>query len=78
MYEFLCGGVPYGEDLEDPFEINEVILKSRALKYPHCENKLAISLIETLLSKLPVRRLKGSYSNLKSHEFFKGFNFVSI
>lgn len=21
MYEFLCGGVPYGEELDDPFDI---------------------------------------------------------
>lgn len=29
MYEFMCGGVPYGEDLDDPYDIAEEILKSR-------------------------------------------------
>ena len=29
-----------------------------------------------LLSKVPVNRLKGSYSNLKSHGFFIGFDWV--
>jgi cGMP-dependent protein kinase len=39
VYEFFCGGVPYGEELDDPFQIHEVILKSRGLKFPHLENK---------------------------------------
>ncbi|MFO0131063.1 MAG: hypothetical protein ACK52J_00200 [bacterium] len=51
-------------------------MKSRGLKFPHCDNKVAINLIELLLSKVPVNRLKGSYSNLKSHGFFIGFDWV--
>ena len=35
MYEFMCGAVPYGEDLDDPYEIHEIILKTRKLKYPY-------------------------------------------
>ena len=70
MYEFLCGGLPYGEDLDDPYEINDVILKSRGLNYPHCDNKAAINLMEILLSKTPVNRLTGSYAKLKNNEFF--------
>lgn len=48
------------------------------MKFPHCDNKVAINLIELLLSKVPVNRLKGSYSNLKSHGFFIGFDWNDL
>lgn len=28
LYEFMCGGVPYAEDADDPYEIYEAINKS--------------------------------------------------
>jgi cGMP-dependent protein kinase 1 len=34
LYEFVCGGLPYGEDLDDPYEIYEEIIKKPAIKYP--------------------------------------------
>ena len=78
MFEFFCGGVPYGEDLDDPFEIHETILRSRILKFPHLEDTNTKSFIEILLSKVPVNRLSGSYSNLKTHPLFEGFQWVII
>lgn len=33
MFEFMCGGVPYAEDAEDPYEIYEDIMKT-SLKFP--------------------------------------------
>jgi cGMP-dependent protein kinase len=33
VYEFLCGGVPFGDDLEEPYEIYERILTGE-LTYP--------------------------------------------
>ena len=31
--------MPFGEELDDPFEIHEVILRSRNLKYPHLNDQ---------------------------------------
>ena len=28
LYEFYCGGVPFAEDAEDPFEIYECVIKN--------------------------------------------------
>ena len=28
LYEFMCGGVPFAEDAEDPYEIYESIIKT--------------------------------------------------
>lgn len=34
LFEFLCGGVPYAEEAEDPYEIYEEIIKKNSVKYP--------------------------------------------
>ena len=33
LYEFMCGGVPFGEEEEDPYAIYEKILQYK-LRYP--------------------------------------------
>lgn len=33
LYEFLCGGLPFGEDQDDPFEIYKEIVKN-PINYP--------------------------------------------
>lgn len=33
LYEFMCGGVPFAEDVEDPYEIYEEII-NRNLDFP--------------------------------------------
>jgi cGMP-dependent protein kinase 1 len=32
LYEFMCGGVPFAEDAEDPYEIYESIIKTVNIK----------------------------------------------
>jgi len=78
LYEFVCGGVPYGENLDDPYEIHETILRTRSLKFPHLDDKETRFFIEILLSKIPVNRLAGSYSNLKSHPYFANFDWDDL
>ena len=34
MYEFLCGGVPFAEEAEDPYEIYNEIVNTNRVKYP--------------------------------------------
>ncbi len=43
----MCGFVPYGEDLADPFDIYEEIIGSKQLEYPEFmdEDPLAIHCI---------------------------------
>jgi cGMP-dependent protein kinase len=33
LYEFMCGGVPFAEDIDDPYEIYEEIIKSN-VRFP--------------------------------------------
>jgi len=51
-YEFICGGVPFGEEEEDPYEIYEKVLEHK-LRYPSFvgKNFSAKVIIEQLLSR---------------------------
>lgn len=74
LYEFLCGGVPFGNDWEDPYMIYQYILQGN-LDFPKFVHKLidAKLLISQLLSKNPETRTGGSIDNLKNHAWFQGF-----
>ena len=75
MYEFVCGEVPFGEDLTDPYEIYESII-SNSLRFTIEVDPISKQLIEILLNKNPSSRICGGYHNLKSNKFFRGFDWV--
>ena len=76
LYEFLCGGVPFAEDADDPYEIYEEIIKKQ-ISYPNfLKDKKARKIIDQLLSKVPELRLGGSYASLKNHPWFSTFDWV--
>lgn len=77
LYEFVCGNLPYGEDSDDPYTIYQDIMKN-PIKYPtYMTDKTAKGIIEQLMNKTPELRLGGSYSALKSHTWFRGWDYVS-
>ena len=79
FYELIAGFLPYGEDLEDPFEIYQEIVSSNEVSFPkYVKDKNAKKLIQTMLQKNPKQRLKGGYGKLKSHMFFHEFNWVHL
>nr|CAH69660.1 cGMP-dependent protein kinase 13-1 [Paramecium tetraurelia] len=78
LYEFMCGGVPYAEDADDPYEIYEEIQK-KTLNFPlFMKDKKAKKLIEQLLSKTPEVRLGGSYAALKANNWFDKFDWDKL
>jgi serine/threonine protein kinase len=52
LYEFVCGGVPFGEEDEDPFVVYEKILHE-SIRYPASlpKGSLTRQFIDTLLNK---------------------------
>ena len=73
LFEFLCGGVPFGEELEDPYMIYEKILERRLVYPSFVDSKMPSKpIIEQLLNKNPVLRNGGSAENLKGHKWFQG------
>lgn len=78
MYEFICGGLPFGEDAEDPFDIYQEIVKKN-IAYPnYMADKTAKGFIEQLMNKTPELRLGGNYTALRSHSWFKDFDWVLL
>ncbi|CAD8084743.1 unnamed protein product [Paramecium sonneborni] len=78
LFEFICGGLPFGEDAEDPFEIYKQITKKQ-LYYPtYMSDKTAKPFIEQLLNRQPELRLGGSYQILKQHNWFKDFSWDNL
>ena len=52
LFEFLGGGVPFGEDCEDPYDIYGIICKAKHVEYPDFFKDVnAKSIINQLLSK---------------------------
>jgi cGMP-dependent protein kinase 1 len=77
LYEFMCGGVPFGENEEDPYLIYEKVLEQRLL-YPSFVDSTfpAKKFIEQLLNKNPNLRTGGSVDNLKNHRWLSDINWV--
>ena len=80
LYEFLCGYVPFGDDMEDPYEIYEKIVKKKGkVKFPaYMSDQKARDLISQLLNKSPDARLGGNFATLKNHDFFYGFEWNNL
>jgi cGMP-dependent protein kinase 1 len=72
IYEFACGGVPFGESESDSYLIYEKVLEAK-ITYPNYARPTTDMkiLIEQLLNKNSALRSGGSIKNLKSHLWLK-------
>ncbi|CAG9317455.1 unnamed protein product [Blepharisma stoltei] len=77
IYEFMCGGVPFGEEEDDPYKIYEKVLERRLI-YPNFigKNFKAAPIIEVLLNKTPAMR--GTYETIKQHQWFEGLDWDGL
>jgi cGMP-dependent protein kinase len=89
FFEFMCGGVPFAEESDDPYhsasciylyryEIYDEIIKSQVHFPSFLKDKKAKKLIEQFLNKTPEVRLGGGYSALKANTWFENFDWVEI
>ena len=79
MYEFMCGGVPFGEKEEDPMDIYFAIINNH-LSFPHKYinvSKEFKSIMKKMLDKNPTYRLTNFYS-IKNHAWFKDFKWDEL
>lgn len=72
LYEFVYGGVPFGDNEEEPYQIYEKVLQ-RELEFPSFGKPEMKSLVTQLLSKTPSARTGGSIDKVKSHKWFQDF-----
>jgi cGMP-dependent protein kinase len=78
LYEFMCGIVPFGESLEDPYEIYEEILNKKLLFPAYLTDAKAMQIMDQLLSRTPEKRWGGSFAALKSHTWFADFDWDKL
>ena len=77
MYELMCGGLPFAENSENPYEIYEEIIKNPLVFPNFLKDKNAIDLMNQLMNKMPEMRMGGTYEELKNHSWFDGFQWVN-
>jgi len=75
LFEFVCGYLPFGKDIEDPtgVEICRAVQRTNLTFPPLLKDQVDKHLIRGLLSKEPERRLgtgPDGYRYLKDHAFF--------
>jgi len=78
LYEMLAGIDPFSDD--DPMMVYQKILKGK-LKFPSSFDSNAKSLCKHLLEIDLTKRygnLKGGVADIKSHRFFKGYDFDNL
>ncbi len=77
IYEFACGGVPFGESCDDPMDVYTAVVNSE-INFPNfVTDKTFKNLLKNLLRKNPMMRLY-SLNQIKSHPFIEGFDWVSF
>lgn len=77
LYRFLTGKYPFTSDADNPKEIYENIVK-KPLVLPKHLDPVSKRMLAQLLNKQPEARLGGSFTKLKSHEFFDGLDWVTF
>ena len=78
MYEFICGGVPFGDSLDDPLDIYFAVLNQK-LSFPsYGINDINFRLLmKEMLEKNPSCRLT-SFESIKTHIWFKDVNWEEL
>ena len=77
MYEFVCGGVPFGEGAEDPMEVYKTVIHG-VLRFPSfVKDKEFVDIVKKMLVKSPMARLN-NLTQIKAHPYFKNFSFDQL
>ncbi len=77
LYEFIAGYLPYGEDVEDPYDIYSEIINATGVPFPpHIQNKDTKKIITQLLHVNPKARFNGNFGRIKAQPFFDNFDWV--
>ena len=77
MYEFFCGKLPFGEELEDPMDIYRAVCKEE-LSFPNfVHDEKYMVLLNKMLKKNPAQRL-WKFEQIKSDPYFSDFNWNKL
>ncbi|ORM41243.1 cAMP-dependent protein kinase catalytic subunit alpha [Babesia sp. Xinjiang] len=74
LYEFVCGPLPFGNDVSDQLDIFREILKGELVFPEYVQDQEAVNIIKRLLCRVPEVRLGSSingFKDIKEHSFFR-------
>ena len=77
LYEFMCGGVPFGENAEDPMDVYLSIINDKMSFPPFCKDQEFKLLMQQMLTKNAMSRMS-KLSQVQSHIWFKDFNWDDL
>ena len=77
MYEFMCGGVPFGENADDPMEVYLSVVNTKLTFPSFCKDRDFKNLMTHMLNKNPVKRLT-KIDRIKNHVWFQNFNWEQL
>ena len=77
MYEFFCGKLPFGEELEDPMDIYRAVCKEE-LSFPNfVHDEKFMLLLNKMLRKNPAQRL-WKYEQIRADPYFSDFDWKKL
>ena len=77
MYEFFCGKLPFGEELEDPMDIYRAVCNEE-LTFPNfVHDEKYMSLMNKMLKRNPAQRL-WKYEQIRVDPYFKDFDWNKL
>ena len=77
MYEFLCGGLPFGEDLDDPMEIYRAVSNDNLVFPTFVNDEKFMKLMRKMLNKDPTKRL-WKFKQIKESTYFEDFDWNKL
>ena len=77
MFEFVCGGVPFGENAEEPMDVYLAIVNDKMIFPNFCKDSDFKLLMQQMLTKNPISRMS-KFSQIKNHVWFNSFNWEDL
>ena len=79
LFEMVCGCLPFGDNLDDPYEVLNAINEASEPKFPqNYTDQTSIHLITMLLQKDPVERHIENFVRIKNSSFFDEFRWENL
>jgi cGMP-dependent protein kinase len=77
MYEFYCGGLPFGEDYDNPMDVYKAVAKEELIFPNFVKDQDFINLIRKMLKKNPTSRL-WKFKAIKEEKYFNQFDWNKL
>ena len=77
MYEFFCGKLPFGEELEDPVDIYRAVCEEELIFPNFVHDEKYMALLNKMLKKNPTQRL-WKFDQVKSDPYFRDFDWNKL